>query len=479
MTISLRLLLGLFLAAVPVVAVVCQEHRASIRRTPQKGVSTSYTTPFYLLMLTYWVIFLLKILSQGRRLTDTLFSFCLMLFLQLSLYNLLLLALLPLLRRWFKPQTCALLWLLPIYLYVLQYDGMAPSHPLLILQVPDLPVGPILLVWGIGFVAVLGWKILSHFRFRRTILAAARPADDPAILALWQDLQDRLCPNRDKRYPLVISPQVQSPLSIGIWNICVVLQEHPYPPEHLTLILRHELLHILRQDSISKLFLTICTALCWFNPLMWLGTDRSAQDMELSCDEAVLSGADSDTRRVYAGLLLDTADDPRGFTSCLSASASALRYRLKRIVKPARRLTGSLLVGVITFGLVMSSGLLSLTYETRSCADLLFAGRPEACTLLAVDGKTAMTSQEQDILTYLSELEGRRITGTYTFSDVSHKLELRYDGPDGARTVALADDLLIRRPRASEHPQEEVYLLSGGVDWDYLTQLLEAAAPTA
>ena len=46
--------------------------------------------------------------------------------------------------------------------------------------------------------------------------------------------------------------------------------------------------------------------------------------------ETVLLDADSSVKRQYAGLLLKTAGDERGFTTCLSASAGALRYRLKR-----------------------------------------------------------------------------------------------------------------------------------------------------
>lgn len=286
MTMSFRLLLGLFLAVVLAISITWWDRRAFGPRARQKG--PDYTSGLSSLLLIYWVLLLLGtiVLNRGGRLTDTFFSLCFILFWQLSLYNLLLLALLPLLRRWFKPQTCALLWLLPIYLYVLQYDAMAPSHP--------------------------------------------------------------------------------------------------------------RLIHILRRDCLSKFCFAVCTALCWFNPLMWLAMSRSAQDMELSCDEVVLSDATPATRRTYAGLLLDTAGDPRGFTTCLSASASALRYRLKRIVKPARRLAGGLLAGAAAFGLVMTSGFLSLAYETVPGTGLLFpSGCHEDYSLRSVSLSTTSSSDAE------------------------------------------------------------------------------------
>ena len=80
------------------------------------------------------------------------------------------------------------------------------------------------------------------------------------------------------------------------------------------------------------------------------------------------------------------------------------------------------------------------------------------------------------VLDYLAGLEARKITGGYTFAHVSPRLELCYDGPDFSRTVILAGDYLICRPRSNTSAQQEVYLVSGGVDWDLLTGLPEAAS---
>ncbi|MBM6926917.1 M56 family metallopeptidase [Pseudoflavonifractor phocaeensis] len=474
---QLRLLVNLTFCACIALCVLW----ASRRPLGRKHARTS-DLPFFLtcwFIPLYWLLLLLDVFSRppGDLLADAAFSLCVQFAGLLSLYYLLLLVLLPLLRRWVLPQTCALLWLLPVCLYFLRHSVKAA--PRLVLEAPDLPVGPLLLLWLAGSAGVLGWKIFSHLRFRRWLLAEARPVEDDAVLALWWQLNKELAPDRTECYPLVCSPRAKSPLSVGLWSIRVVLPERDYPPDQLALILKHELTHILRRDSVSKFCLTFCTALCWFNPLMWLAMSRSAQDMELSCDEAVLTDADPQTRRAYAGLLLDTAGDARGFTSCLSASASALRYRLKRVVRPARRLAGSLLTGCLLFGLLWAYGSVALAYETRSCADLLFAGQPEACALrsasLSAEGEGASLNG-QAVLDYLAGLEARKITGGYTFAHVSPRLELCYDGPDFSRTVILAGDYLICRPRSNTSAQQEVYLVSGGVDWDLLTGLPEAAS---
>ena len=84
-----------------------------------------------------------------------------------------------------------------------------------------------------------------------------------------------------------------------------------------------------------------------------------AEDIELGCDEAVVQHLGETGRRDYAELLLRTAGDGRGFTSCLSASARSLRYRLRCVVKPARKWDGCLLPALAAFLLVVSYGLLS------------------------------------------------------------------------------------------------------------------------
>ncbi len=97
-----------------------------------------------------------------------------------------------------------------------------------------------------------------------------------------------------------------------------------------------------------------------FNPFLWIAMKKSAEDLELSCDEAVLVHADADTRRRYAELILKTAGDSRGFTTCLSASAASLRYRLRQVVRPGRRHSGALLAGLFFFLLAAGCSLVTL-----------------------------------------------------------------------------------------------------------------------
>lgn len=182
-------------------------------------------------------------------------------------------------------------------------------------------------IWLAGFIIVLTWKTIEHLIFRHRILQPAYPVTSMDILAIWDKVLAEARMEQSK-FQLVMSPKVKTPLSIGLFKRTtrVVLPEKDYTTEELELILRHEIVHIAREDSWSKYFLVFCTAMCWFNPLMWIAMKKSAEDMELSCDETVLLNADQNTRKKYATLLLDNASDDCGFTTCLATSAKSMRY---------------------------------------------------------------------------------------------------------------------------------------------------------
>lgn len=59
---------------------------------------------------------------------------CFGIFLQICLYYAVLLPVLPLLRRRISAVACAMLWLVPTYLYIAFYSFMEPVRPRLVLH---------------------------------------------------------------------------------------------------------------------------------------------------------------------------------------------------------------------------------------------------------------------------------------------------------------------------------------------------------
>ena len=480
------MLLKIFLAAVLAAsmswAIYYQNRRAGETLDPDdKGVRYLTCVSGWLLPLFMALITLAGLLAYGIPATARMIlSTCFSIFLSIALYYLLLLPLLPFLRRHFRAQTCAMLWLLPAYTYITQQSYMESPEPLLIIRAPARLVWILFSLWLLGALAILAWKLVSHLAFRRRILRNAVTVTDPATLSVWE-AELRQANLRKPRFRLVRSPAVTTPLSVGLFRgrIRVVLPDRSYSAQELALIFRHELIHISREDSWSKFFLVFCTAMCWFNPFLWVAMKKSAEDLELSCDETVLVKADAGTRRRYAELILQTAGDSRGFTTCLSASATSLRYRLRQIVRPGRKHSGALLAGLIFFGFCMTCGNVALAYENGTGEERIYAFQDAqlySLSYLSVgDGSVQATARCRDpeaLRRYLSALELYRLTGNYSFPDSSRQCFFLYDTPEGTLGLIL-DDQTIQVTPLWENARTETYYLPEGPEWAYLDTLIE------
>ena len=262
----------------------------------------------------------------------------------------------------------------------------------------------------------------------------------------------------------------------------VQLRLELYTPEELSLILRHEIIHLSRRDPASKFFMVFCTAMCWFNPLMWVAMRKSADDFELSCDESVLLAQPQPVRRQYAELLLKTAGDERGFTTCLSATASALRYRLKNIMAPGKKHTGALLVGLTFLLLTLCAGHVALAYDAQPGAARIFDGRPpEDFSLRYVDvwnddrgsGTDFGCTDEAALKDYLAALQLETYTEALDRYGECRSLQLLFDAPEGTLSVTLADNQSIHVTRLwLKNAPSESYYLAEPIDWQLLDRLI-------
>lgn len=284
------------------------------------------------------------------------------LFLFISVYFTFLLLLLPILRRYYTARTCATLWLVPVFLYYQPHIiySTAKLSPVVKIYIPQKVLTVLLFVWATGFVVIFTMQVVSHIRFVRNLRSHSRPVEDEDLLKQWEDMQKEI----DYTLPVELRycSVIGSPLSVGMRkkNKITYLPERAFTEEDAELIFSHELHHIQRSDTHTKFFLRFSNALGWIHPLVWLAVRRAEDDLELSCDEIVLKNADADKRKRYAELLLSIAGDSRGFSTCLSASAKALRYRLKSALPCRDKRLGVVLLFVVMALSSLSAGRIAL-----------------------------------------------------------------------------------------------------------------------
>lgn len=398
----------------------------------------------------------------------------------ISLYFLVLFCLLPLLRRHFSARACATLWILPVFMFwqahMLYQNAPVPRW---VFYIPSHILEPLYLVWGIGFCAVFAAKTISHFLFRHRVLSVATPVRDREVLELFEKELQRLEFSDPVR--LVISPAVAAPLSMGTTkrSRVTVLPDRSFTRQQLQFIFCHEIHHLQRRDVGNKIFFAFCQALCWFNPLMWVAVSKASDDLELSCDEIVLEGMDESLRRQYARLLLDTAGSSRGFTTCLSATAQTMRYRLRHVMNVRRRQLGTLLLGAAMFLCVVSYGTVAVSHDKGTVAELITEQRTAADVQSVYhqsEGwgqlERATVRDTQGLFSYLTSLDVEKLSSANEISVSSgQRLSLFVTGY-GSMQLQFHDRIL-QVDHVHDGLHKAYYYLRSPLDWETVSSFLE------
>jgi len=110
---------------------------------------------------------------------------------------------------------------------------------------------------------------------------------------------------------IYIGANIQSPFVLGFLSPKIYLPSGLSKQESRYVIM-HEQIHIQRFDHIVKFVAFSVLCLHWFNPLVWLAFRLMSRDMEMSCDERVLSEMGiEETKEGYSMSLVSLAMERR------------------------------------------------------------------------------------------------------------------------------------------------------------------------
>ncbi|MBQ8541617.1 MAG: peptidase M56 BlaR1 [Clostridia bacterium] len=113
----------------------------------------------------------------------------------------------------------------------------------------------------------------------------------------------------------------------------------------LTYIIAHESIHIKRMDNLRRILAIITAVIHWFNPFAWLFLKCFLQDMEHSCDEAVVKNLSLKEKKDYALSLLNILERKAAFSSPFGGAN--LSSRIKNILSYKRLSLFSLICFVL------------------------------------------------------------------------------------------------------------------------------------
>ena len=134
-------------------------------------------------------------------------------------------------------------------------------------------------LWCIGMIAMLVWNLKNTWEVKKSF-------------------QDRQC--LDGR--IYETSSVHAPCVFGLFRPNIYLPFHLQEPVK-SIVVKHELVHLQRGDIWMKSAAFLIVSVHWMNPLVHLAYYLMIRDMEMSCDEKVISSMPV-SRKEYASSLL-------------------------------------------------------------------------------------------------------------------------------------------------------------------------------
>ncbi len=221
-------------------------------------------------------------------------------------------------------------------------------------------------LWLIGAVIFSVWHLAVYIITKRGINKQSRPADD-SIQKKAQEIALQMGIKRNFRV-LVCCERI-APMLMGVIRPVIYLPDK-MTEKQLDIALRHELIHLRRNDILYKLLLTAANAVHWFNPLIWLMAKTADRDAEAACDEAVLADSDVSERKAYCSAILDMMSIRRiPFATALSYKKEDIMKRFRNIMDTSKRKSGAVLLAVLLSISLLFSGFAGCTTEGESSTE--------------------------------------------------------------------------------------------------------------
>lgn len=131
------------------------------------------------------------------------------------------------------------------------------------------------------------------------------------------------------RENIYLSEKIVCPAVYGIVKPKIILPAS-YKDKNADLVILHEKTHIRGFDNLWRMTAFLITAVHWFNPFCWLFLKSFLEDLELSCDERVLTKLGADSAKDYALSLLDSRQGAAVFVSAFGGAK--IRTRIENIL---------------------------------------------------------------------------------------------------------------------------------------------------
>lgn len=225
------------------------------------------------------------------------------------------------------------------------------------IEVPSMtwtPMQVMFIIWLAGAIFSMVPTAVSTLQLKK-LLRRWEKAPSPETAAFYEKAAG------EKRPPLAVSPALETPMAVGLFQTKIYLPHEEYTAQELEMIFRHELIHWRRKDLWYKFLLLLARSIHWFHPFVWLMAKRANRDLEISCDGEAVKEKDMAYRKAYSLMILQEAErglqKQAALTTCFTDGKRALQERLVEVMNGKKRKKGMALVAM-TLVLALSCGCL-------------------------------------------------------------------------------------------------------------------------
>lgn len=212
-------------------------------------------------------------------------------------------------------------------------------------------------IWLIGVFALFLFSIYTYLRTLHRLKEAVLYRQYDLIFKCAKKLKMK------RKIKVYVSNRVFTPVVCGMFKPRIILPVdiyQSYDESVLEHIITHELVHIKRFDYVLKPISRLVLCVYWFNPLMWIAFKMAQKDMEISCDEKVISVFDHDIRGEYALSLIKLAEKQNllSYDGLLAFGERNIKRRIKSIMSFKK---AGLFIGIVSIILLVALNVILLT----------------------------------------------------------------------------------------------------------------------
>lgn len=279
----------------------------------------------------------------------------------------------------------------------------------------------IYIIWVIGALIFLTNKIVEYWIQRKYIFRWGHTFISENTRKLFNDMCKEM--NIKSKVHLMISEQAKSPMILGFCKSYLILP-HEYSKNDLKYIFKHELTHYKRKDLWYKFVLLLSNSIHWFNPIMHFMVSFANEDLELSCDDKVISNISANEKEIYSKVILNeisyTNIKNSILTTCFKSSKKTMLLRFENIFSGKKK-KGLLLFFIIVIltivtnrGIVFSREVLDYriigatileSQEWYKRGDKIAAGTKSAEIVNEVSENVIFVEDENSSINTITEVE--------------------------------------------------------------------------